>query len=154
MSTNDFSDLARHDNAAAGNLSDHRPSDMEDEPLCEGEALLGAVSRMDNLAERQPPTSDRDTDRDCGSRYDNKKPSTSMASPVGTAATENNTASVLIVNGGIYRVKAPQAVIGIHVLPRYAGIEVQPNYTRELYSECVVRVIEDGFKEAPQLKQD
>jgi len=149
MRADDSSNLATRGDTTARDVSDHRPIDMEDEPLREDETLLRAEPRGDNLGGRQPPASDRYTGRDSDSGHGNNEPSTSMASSVGTAATKDNTEGVTQVNGHIHRVRTLQTVIEIRVLPRYADIEVRPNDTRVLYADCVVRVVEDGFKEAP-----
>jgi hypothetical protein len=112
------------------------------------------TSPRKSVAGQQPPASDRHTDRDSNSEHDNNKPSTSMASSVGTTSTKVNKSSVVRVNGQVHRVRTLQTVIETSILPRYADSEMFLDDTRTLYAERTVRVVEEGFKEAPQLKQD
>lgn len=154
MHDDDPSNSAKRDTTMARDVSNHRPVDIKDEPFREGETLLRAEPRGDNLSERRPSASNRHTDRDCNRRHDNNESSTSMASSVDTASTEDNTACVVQVNGKIQRVRTLQTIIEIRILPRYADSEARPNDARAFYTECVVRVVEDGFKKAPQLKQN
>ena len=154
MCADDLSNTASGETTSTRDVPNHRPIDMEDESLCEDETLLRVEPGVDNLVGRQPPASNRHTGRDGDRGYENNEPSTSVASSVGTATTEDNTANVAQVHGQIHHARTLQAFIEIRVIPRYTNVEVCPNDQRALYADCVVRVVEDGFKEALQLKQD
>ena len=129
----------------ARNVSDHRFIDMEVELIWHDALLLRDEPRMDNMAGRQSPASDRHSGRDSDSRHNNDESGTSMASSVVSTSTMNRIVSGVQVSGKARHVRTLQTGIAHRVLPRYTNSETCANDMHAIYVELVICVIREGF---------